>query len=195
MSAQTDRDRKAPRCRHGHTGPHRYSVPVFEVGDDSEAWCSGPPTVEEKCDNCGQRHVILIPADATSARQALPDRETPPAAAPPPPPANDQELTPTATPHARRVAPARRPRPPAPEAAVPAGDRPRRTRRCNATLVDQRAIEHLDQLTQRLRDARDEKHLKGQLGLTLLLIMGLEVLSDLDDDDFFDLARQCATFS
>ena len=44
MSAQTDRDRKAPRCRHGHTGPHRYSVPVFEVGDDSEAWCSGPPT-------------------------------------------------------------------------------------------------------------------------------------------------------
>ena len=32
--------------------------------------------VEEKCDNCGQRHVILIPADATCARQALPDRET-----------------------------------------------------------------------------------------------------------------------
>ena len=33
----------APTCRHGCTGPHRYSIPVFEPGDDSQAFCSGPP--------------------------------------------------------------------------------------------------------------------------------------------------------
>ncbi len=33
----------APKCKHGRTSAHRYSIPVFYPGDDSEAWCSGPP--------------------------------------------------------------------------------------------------------------------------------------------------------
>jgi hypothetical protein len=56
------------------------------------------------------------------------------------------------------------------------------------------AIQTLDEASRKLKDNRSDQRLKGQLGATLLFIMGLRVLAELTDDELFELARQCATY-
>jgi len=67
-------------------------------------------------------------------------------------------------------------------------------RRIFVMLNDEVAITALDTAQTKLKNARTAQKLKGQLGPTLLLMMGLRLIDELSDDELFTLARDCATY-
>lgn len=70
-----------------------------------------------------------------------------------------------------------------------------RRRAINMVLTDDETLDPLEALERKIRDNRYTEQIKGQTGATLIFKMGIRLLSRIEnDDDLFDLARDCATY-